>query len=730
MNRVTWPRLLMATMFIMALAAPALSQSAALPDWVYQPDAAFHLVPGTAVDAAGTPASLYGFSGLAHGLRAENNAVLIESFEILPPDNGRYENPQLPPSGYQAGFFCRNLRLTADGRPDLPLDCSYFETPDPFGGLFQEGGTILVISGWGFTATKAKLTPTGLLIDEGSLTSSYGLDNRTPGFKGSMHGDLKGFRLAPDWSPVDGQNLIYNPWSGISECQGSPGSPLPMRRQDGELQVTITVDLERDNWRWTPDFTSASFDGNSKMRDQAIAAISRSIGDEGGFRVDFELTGLEDGARGDGLVHFPSALGGGSYQALPGSVHLPDGLSAVEAGWTDFSVDGFTDPVAIVYQGWTIHLVDAQIGAHYSGMRIRAPSASVDFNGISIPLGELSILGNGTILKNGFTVDMTAIQIGELRYSLFEYYFDENGLQGRIFAQEPDHFGGYSFLFDKSVLNPDGTIVTDWRNSVPRFAQDLFGGELTMENLNLSSTGITVGRMVYDFDWQGIPCRLAISGALFDQDGNLIVDNCEMTIRSKWGFAVMDWYQNNIRTSDGLEVSCRLSLGSFSYDLAYTPGLITIPSDGSGAVIRLVDPPDRTLYSPNFLWQGLAHQLAVRADSPLLALADVRPMIQQQPLPFFSLSEVYITQSRDWYWSEARLKEPFTWERDGMVFEMTTITSIDDTRILISGIARVPGQDGSVSGHGCSLAFRFDGMVIAAIASGKTVQWFEWPAFD
>jgi len=196
----------------------------------------------------------------------------------------------------------------------------------------------------------------------------------------------------------------------------------------------------------------------------------------------------------------------------------------------DASVIALQTVPAATYQfaGWTIAATDID----FAQRRITVGGNTVTHRGKAIPLGNLVYATEGYLLRGAFSQERSQMDIFGSQFELIETRFDENGLVSRAFLTLPPSLGGYSILFDRIGLFPDGSFTVE--TTVPRFAFNVGGFDFDFEDIWLGEAGLRVGKATITLPKEANYTQIRLAGLTVLSDGRLELTNASVDPFQLW----------------------------------------------------------------------------------------------------------------------------------------------------------------------------------------------------
>ncbi|HOX17130.1 MAG TPA: hypothetical protein PKW82_01625 [Spirochaetales bacterium] len=708
-------------------AGPSVSaETVALPAWVSEPGSPIVFPGGAPVDpAAAIPATLFGFAGTARGVSVSGGAVLVEAFELSPPEGARFVMPERPLPDYEPAPVFRSLELRADTRGPFAADCHYVRTPDPFGGVFEEGGAWLVWDGWLLVAMELELDPEGLLARNGYLVSGYDPENpEAPSPRGaaSLAGRVLELGFDAAWNPVPGEDAIraelYASLGGLGDVAVES---LTLKREGGKLVAELeSRPPAEDDWGLDEaPWSRALYGGDGILVSSTPRGGVAKFGWEGAFELEFEAETAGVPMTGSGLVRLPESLGGGEFRSAPGAVRAWAGR--YWEGENYFEVSAFDEPVQVSYGGWELTSADASIG-RVGDMKhvwaLIAPSATLGWRGAAIPFENLAFSSEGWLAEAAEADGELDLPFFGDRFTASSWWFDGESVSARGRLRGPDELGGYSVFLDRVSLYPDGSWDAE---PVSVFLMSPPVGELLFRNLYLAEDGLRAGSVEFTPSRAGAGTRIRMRSALLPDRGGFeaqAIDPFEIGGLSFWPL------DDGLGMEDGkLAMVGRFHLGgSLPYGLPRDlAGTVAFPLDGSPPVVEAGFEAERALaHDSGYALRVSRGVLDISGDAVRLRLGGVRPAAGLEQL---ALDGVLVSAEGAWDFGAATLAEPVAFEREGVRYALSTLVLVDDERVLLSGRATRTAADGTVESHGCALSAGFDGSLTIVVAEGDELRY-------
>ncbi|MBN1242057.1 MAG: hypothetical protein JXA15_05035 [Spirochaetales bacterium] len=720
-----------AFVLVAALASAAgfagFAETVALPAWVSAPDSPIVFPGGSRIDsAAAVPAILFGFAGTASGVSVSGDAVLVETFELSPPDGALFVAPRQPLPGFDPAPAFRSIELRADTRGPFAADCHYVRTPDPFGGVFEEGGANLAWDGWLLLAYELSIGADGLLARNGWLVSGYGPENpdaAAPRGAASLFGRVETLRFDTSWNPVAGADTLRSDlYASLSGLGDVAVESMTLKREGGRLVVELeSRQPAEDDWGLDEaPWSRALYGGDGLLVSSTPKGGVAAFGWEGAFQLEFEAETAGVPMTGSGLVRLPDSLGGGEFRSAPGAVRAWAG--SYWEGENYFEVSAFDEPVRVSYGGWELTSADASIG-RVGDMKhvwaLIAPEAKVEWRGATIPFENLAFSSEGWLVETAAASGELGLPLYGGRFRSLEAFFLEDGILARGVLELPPEFGGYSIFLDRLILRPDGSF--DMPDTIRAYAFDVSAGSFRLENGWLSDEGFGFGSMVFDPAWPAAEGSIRFQGGIFPNGGGLEFHGLDPFKLDGFVFtgeaAVRD---GALEISGGVHYPSALPYGLWRRD----PAALHIPLDGS-------TPSVESSFESELVVERVAGgslrvsrgALELSGASLRVRLEGVRPAQVAPGLEGLSLDGVRVSAGGVWDFGEATLAEPVAFEREGVRYALTKLVLVDESRVLLSGRATRAGSGGTVESHGCALSAGFDGSVTIVVAEGDELRY-------
>ncbi|MBN1243790.1 MAG: PQQ-binding-like beta-propeller repeat protein [Spirochaetales bacterium] len=484
---------------------------------------------------------------------------------------------------------------------------------------------------------------------------------------------------------ADGAEVLLGGWpvdfAGATFVDG-PGGILLLRDPDAN------VDLARIGAD-PVSLGAISLSPDGQIPEAAGAALDpvAELVSANGYRIAANHAAIADGRlKFGGTVRLPDALGGGAVPFEKNGITL----------YSDGAADAIAASAGVVYSyaGWNLIGNGLKLGVS----RIVVPSSDAVYRGISFALGELRFDNYGQ-LQQGIVQPMNlGLDIFGGAFTVHEFAFDEDGLRAKASVMLPPSLGGYSLFFDPIRLYQDGGFTVE--SNIPVFEIRLGEAILLLENVDLSSRGVGVGRAEFT-----LPAALGgqsfrVRGLVIESDGDLVVEDASFDPFEVLGFrfalSAMSIKDGVVDFDGWVELPATLPYGIAGRRVAIDDFRFTFGGDIQAFDIRL-----QGSYTFPFLesWSLTATDIGVVLEEDgegkdVLWIA-VRSGLLRFPPEFpadaAEVTDLYIAPATgDYRFDKLALTgfDPFTYQ--GIVFTLDEIAISDAWDVSFSGDAVLP----------------------------------------